>query len=86
MGPPGAKVVIIEFADFECPVCAGFVNGALRAVRSEYPNDIAIVFRHWPLEYHHLAYPARGLRSVQVRKAGLRHSISSFTPSKTLWA
>jgi protein-disulfide isomerase len=58
MGPANAPVTIIEFADFECPVCRKFELGALRYIRNRYPNDVQVVFRHWPLPYHRFAYPA----------------------------
>lgn len=58
MGPPHSKVTIVEFADFECPVCRMFTLGALRAVRARYPSDVTVLFRHWPLKYHRFAYPA----------------------------
>jgi protein-disulfide isomerase len=57
MGPADAGVVIVEFSDFQCPVCRGFAE-RLRALRARYPRDVAIVYRHWPLEYHNQAYPA----------------------------
>jgi protein-disulfide isomerase len=47
----------LEFADFECPVCQSFANGALRAIRAQYPDKVAVIFRQWPLSYHRLAYP-----------------------------
>lgn len=58
LGPDNAKVTIVEFADFECPACGSFEAHALRFVRDAYPQDVAIVFRHWPLPYHRFAYPA----------------------------
>ena len=58
LGVATAAVTIIEFGDFECPVCARFANGPLRAIRTAYPNDVQVIFRHWPLTYHRFAYPA----------------------------
>jgi len=58
MGPADAPVTIVEFADFECPVCRAFTTGALAAIRAAYPQDVRVVFRHWPLKYHRFAYPA----------------------------
>lgn len=58
LGPQTATVVVVEFGDFECPACRRFNRGALRAAMANYPHDIALVFRHWPLEYHKQAYPA----------------------------
>ncbi|MEO8480090.1 MAG: thioredoxin domain-containing protein [Gemmatimonadota bacterium] len=56
MGASTAPVVIVEFADFECPACRQLANGGLRAIRAEFPDTVAVVFRHMPLPYHRLAY------------------------------
>jgi protein-disulfide isomerase len=56
-GPADAKVVILEFGDFECPACRSFTSG-LRKVLAKYPRDVAVHFRHWPLSYHRFALPA----------------------------
>jgi protein-disulfide isomerase len=51
-------VFIVEFADFECPICGQFARGALKGVLANYGNRVVHVFRHWPLAYHRFAYPA----------------------------
>jgi protein-disulfide isomerase len=56
IGPANAALTIIEFADFECPACARFAS-VLDTVRQRHPNDFAVVFHHFPLSYHRLAYP-----------------------------
>jgi protein-disulfide isomerase len=58
LGRVDAPVTILEFADFECPICRQFTNSALRGVRARYGDAVRIVFRHWPLSYHRFAYPA----------------------------
>ena len=58
IGPASALVTILEFADFECPVCREFTIRALRGVRAKYGDRVSIVFRNWPLSYHRLSYPA----------------------------
>lgn len=57
MGPRDATVVIIEFGDYECSSCRA-VAPHIDAVRSAFREDVAVVYRHWPLSYHYLAYPA----------------------------
>lgn len=57
LGPVDAPVTIVEWGDFECSACRA-VEPHLRAVRRKYPDDVAILYRHWPLEIHPLAYPA----------------------------
>jgi protein-disulfide isomerase len=58
IGPRDAPVTIVEFADFECPFCRRFATATLKGLETHYPQEIAVVFRHWPLAYHRLAYPA----------------------------
>lgn len=57
MGPSDAKVTILEFGDFECPACGAFASAA-RKVLPHHKDEVSVVFRHWPLAYHRLAYPA----------------------------
>ena len=47
-GPADAYLTIMEYSDFQCPACAKFAE-ALEQLRQEYPNDIRIVFREYPL-------------------------------------
>src|ERR1043166_7756705 len=46
-GSANAPVTIVEFADFECPFCRTF-KARIDTVRSRHPNDVRIVFRHFP--------------------------------------
>jgi protein-disulfide isomerase len=52
MGPVGAPVQIVEFSDFQCPFCATF-SATLRAVRAKYPDRVAVLYRHAPLDAIH---------------------------------
>ncbi|HMD02648.1 MAG TPA: thioredoxin domain-containing protein [Candidatus Baltobacteraceae bacterium] len=50
-GSLDAPVVISEFGDFECPYC-GEAFGVLEAIREQYGQRVALVFRHYPLPMH----------------------------------
>ncbi len=52
IGSRDAPLVLIEFADFQCPFCAVAANN-LREALSHYGDDVAVVFRHFPLEHIH---------------------------------
>ena len=56
IGPPDARLTVIEFADYQCPVCEGYER-VLDSMRAKYPKDFAIVFHDFPLSYHPLAMP-----------------------------
>ena len=51
-GPPTARVTLVEYADFECPSCAG-VQGMLEEVRRAFGPNLRFVFRHFPLRNTH---------------------------------
>ena len=57
MGPDHAKVTIVAFSNFQCPYCMRGAN-IIRSVLEEYPNDVRLVYKHLPLEFHPQAEPA----------------------------
>ena len=51
LGPANARIVLVEFSDFECPFCAKAaeeIHGILKA----YPNDVRLVYKQFPLSMH----------------------------------
>jgi protein-disulfide isomerase len=52
MGSPAAPVTIIAFSDFQCQFCAQ-LHWALEDVRRSYPDDVRIVYRHYPIASTH---------------------------------
>ena len=51
-GDPRAPLTVVEFGDFECPVC-GRGEAAAREIRTRYARQIRFVFRQFPLERIH---------------------------------
>jgi cyclophilin family peptidyl-prolyl cis-trans isomerase/protein-disulfide isomerase len=57
-GPEDAAITIIEYADFQCPYCS-VAAGNLKALQEKYPDDVRVVYRHFPLaSIHDKAIPA----------------------------
>lgn len=50
-GTVSPTVTVAEFADFECPACGG-ARELLDAMVEKYPNDVRLVFKHFPLSMH----------------------------------
>lgn len=48
IGSPSAKVLMVEYSDFQCPYCKQF-NSSVQQALSEYKDQIAFVYRHFPL-------------------------------------
>ena len=57
MGDTAGKIKVIEFSDLECPVCRRF-DQTVATMRSRFPNDVAVIFYHFPLPQHRFARPA----------------------------
>jgi protein-disulfide isomerase len=56
-GADPARVVVVEFADFECPYC-GVEEPTVKRVLDAYPNDVALAFVNFPLGFHKYALGA----------------------------
>jgi protein-disulfide isomerase len=51
LGDPKATVTLVEFSDFECPVCRS-LHDVLRGMLPNYPQ-VRVVFKDFPLESLH---------------------------------
>jgi protein-disulfide isomerase len=47
-GPESAKVTIVEFSDLQCPACRA-VQPLINSVVEQYPDDVRLIYRHFPL-------------------------------------
>jgi protein-disulfide isomerase len=57
-GEPSARFTLVEYGDYECPDCGALFN-TIRELRVRGPQDLRLVFRHYPLSgIHHHAFQA----------------------------
>ena len=52
LGADHAPVTIVEYGDFECPLCKQAAP-SLKLLLDHFPEQVRIVFRHFPLEEIH---------------------------------
>ena len=52
LGNPNASVTIVEYGDFECPIC-GQVYPTITALLEEYPDQVKLIFQNFPIENKH---------------------------------
>jgi len=52
LGDPKAPVTLVEYSDFECPVCRN-LHDVLRGLLPNYAGKVRVVFKDFPLEQLH---------------------------------
>lgn len=67
MGASGAPLEIVVFSDFQCPACRALAVD-LKALRAEFPNDVAVRYRHAPLPSHPWALAAARASECAARQ------------------
>jgi protein-disulfide isomerase len=56
-GPEDAPVVVVEFADFECPHCRLAVS-LLDSVLAAHPDKVRLIYKSYTLSFHQRGEPA----------------------------
>jgi len=51
-GPSNAPVTLVEYSDFQCPVCKN-AQEPLKEILARYPGKILLIFKHFPLTRVH---------------------------------
>jgi protein-disulfide isomerase len=67
-GDPKAKIVIVEFTEFQCPYCSR-IAPTLESLLNKYPDKIRLVYKHFPLSFHKEA-PAAAAAAIAAQKQG----------------
>ena len=62
-GNPQARYIVTEYSDIECPACRYYYPYTKQLV-DKYPDDIALEFKHFPLEFH-------GAKAIEEAKSAI---------------
>lgn len=59
LGNKNAKVVMVDFSDFECPFCKKYFDETYAQIKKDYIDTGKIIYyyRHFPLSFHPAAKP-----------------------------
>jgi len=76
-GPADATITIVEYSDFDCPFCSRFHDTMNELVSTN--DDVAWVYRHFPLEQLHPQAEAVALASECVGDIAGEAAFWSFT-------
>ncbi|MDP4009312.1 MAG: thioredoxin domain-containing protein [bacterium] len=69
-GSREARVVLVEYSDFQCPACQFYAEWISQLAES-FGEDIAIVYRHFPLRSIHQQAELAALASEAASKQGM---------------
>jgi protein-disulfide isomerase len=75
LGDAAARVVIIEYSEFQCPYCAKFSAGSMRDIDVAYvkTGKVLLLFKNLPLKIHPFAF-------IAAQGAMCAHSQGQFWP------
>ena len=59
-GNNSSPITIVEYSDFQCPYCTRGFN-VMREVKEKYGDQVRIIYKHLPLDFHPQAEPASRL-------------------------
>lgn len=57
LGSENSSITIVEYADFQCPACR-IAFESLNQFKEKYKGKIQFYYKHMPLDFHKMAYPA----------------------------
>ena len=72
LGPEDAALTILEYSELQCPYCAQFEPIA-NQLQQNYPDDVRLVFRHFPLNIHD-----KSLLAAQAIEAAGKQEYNKF--------
>jgi predicted DsbA family dithiol-disulfide isomerase len=78
-GAASGRVTVVEFVDYECPHCK-HAQTLMRQLVEEFPNDLKVYFKHYPLSSHTNA-------RLAAEGAVAAHKQGKFWPfNEKIWA
>jgi protein-disulfide isomerase len=72
-GPVQAPVTVTVFSDYQCPYCKA-LEADLTKAQGKWPNDLAVIYRHFPLAFHAKAHDA----AVAAECASRQNSFEAY--------
>jgi len=79
-----AKVVIVEYADYQCPGCATS-NPRINKLVEEYDGDLAVIYRNYLLSYHQNGTAAASAAEAAALQGYWKDYADSLFSNQSTW-
>ena len=83
-GKADSKIVVVEYADYQCPGCASMAPH-LDKIYEEYKTDVAFVFRNFPLKSHQNARAASAAAEAAGKQGYFWEMYDSIYSNRNSW-
>lgn len=77
IGKSGAKVILLEYSDLECPFCKKLHLDTMKDIEQKYASTVAFAYRHFPLDFHTKA-PKEAEGALCARELGSQAKYKAF--------
>ncbi len=76
-GDINAEIVLVEYSDFQCPFCQKF-HVTTQNILKNSNGKVALVYKHFPLEFHPEALPAAIASECVAKLSGAKANENFF--------
>lgn len=83
-GDLSAKVSLVEYGDFQCPACASYAL-IVNKLSQDFPDDLKIAYRHFPLPQHKNAIPAAKASEAAGRQGKFWEMLDKLYEKQEEW-
>ncbi len=83
-GKVDSKVVVVEYADYQCPGCASMAPH-IDKIYEEYKGDVAFVFRNFPLKSHQNARAASAAAEAAAKQGYFWEMYDTIYSNRSSW-
>lgn len=84
-GSREAKVILVEYSDLQCPYCAQY-EPLVEAIHKEFGDQIAIVYRQFPLPLHQNSHLAAYAAEAAGQQGKFWEMVSTIFSNQNEWA
>ncbi|UKD58020.1 DsbA family protein [Amycolatopsis sp. FU40] len=82
----GGAVTVVEFIDYQCPVCEAYYQNVTKSIEHDYSGKITFVTRNFPLPMHPLAVPAAKAAEAAAMQGKYREMYDKLYGDYPTWA